>query len=67
MTTAPTNTVEKMINKPPFRNCTYVVEAMPAVATIVMTMAPTISTPQAWGMPSNGSTNTPAPTICGMR
>ncbi len=40
---------------------------MPAVATIVMTMAPTMMTPAKCGSPSSGVTSTPAPTICGIR
>ncbi len=65
--TAPTRMIEKMMSRPPLRNWTHVVEAMPAVATMVMTIAPTAMTPQACGMPRSGSTSTPAPTICGMR
>ena len=44
-----------------------VVEAMPAVATMNTTTAPTMITPAACGSPSSGLMSTPAPTIWGIR
>ena len=42
---ATTITRAKMMSREPLMNWTYVVDVMPAVATIVMTMAPTSTTP----------------------
>ena len=62
-----TSTAQNATSSDPLMNCTYVVLTIPAVTTIRITSPPTISTPQAWAIPSSGVTSDPAPTICGIR
>ena len=42
-------------------NCTQVVETIPAVTTISVTVTPTINTPDQCGKPSKGVMSPPAP------
>ena len=60
-------TAQSTTSRLPLMNWTQVVETMPAVMTMVVTMQPTTITPMLWGTPINGRASAPAPTICGMR
>ena len=61
------STPQKKTSSDPLMNCTPVVETMPAVTTIRVTVTPTRITPASWGRPRRGLMSDPAPTIWGIR